>query len=91
MLSTILIIDKRKELSTKYKKSIDSTETNVIITRTLKDAFITLQNLEPDLVIISDSIEEKLADFIYELYQNGAYLESWDENLNLDILIKNFL
>ena len=63
MLSTILIIDKRKELSTKYKKSIDNTETNVIITRTLKDAFITLQNLEPDMIIISDSIEEKLADF----------------------------
>ena len=45
MLSTVLIIDKRKELSMKYKKSIDNTETNVIITRTLKDAFITLQNL----------------------------------------------
>ncbi len=28
---------------------------------------------------------EKVSDFIYELYKNGAYLESWDENLNLDL------
>ena len=29
--------------------------------------------------------DEKVSDFIYELYKNGAYLESWDENLNLDL------
>ena len=29
--------------------------------------------------------DERLSDFIFELYQNGAYLESWDENLNLDL------
>ena len=28
---------------------------------------------------------EKVSDFIYELYKNGAYLESCDENLNLDL------
>ncbi|MBQ9150525.1 radical SAM protein [bacterium] len=26
-----------------------------------------------------------ISDFIYELYRNGAYLESWDENLNLEL------
>ena len=29
--------------------------------------------------------DEKIGDFIYELYKNGAYLESWDENLNLEL------
>ena len=29
--------------------------------------------------------DEKVSDFIYELYKNNAYLESWDENLDLDL------
>ena len=29
--------------------------------------------------------DEKVSDFIYELYKNGAYLESWDENLDLNL------
>lgn len=32
--------------------------------------------------------DEKVSDFIYELYKNGAYLESWDENLDLDLYSK---
>ena len=28
---------------------------------------------------------ENISDLIYELYKNGAYLESWDENLDLDL------
>ena len=30
MLTTVLIIDKRKELSTKYKKSLDSQKINAV-------------------------------------------------------------
>lgn len=67
MLSTILIIDTRKELSTKYKKCLETTEAKVISTRTMKEAFIALQNLEPDLIIISDSIEENLSDFCQKI------------------------
>ena len=63
MLSTILIIDKRKELSIKYKKSIDETSINAIIAKNLKDALILVQKLEPDMIIISDSIEENLNSF----------------------------
>ena len=63
MLSTILIIDKRKELSVKYKKSLDSAEINTIIARTLSDALCFLQTIEPDLIIVSDSIEESLDGF----------------------------
>lgn len=29
--------------------------------------------------------DERLSDFIYELYKQGSYLDSWDENLNLDL------
>ena len=63
MLSTVLIIDKRKELSVKYKKCIDETDVNTVIARTLKDALVILQALEPDMIIVSDSIEEELAAF----------------------------
>ena len=63
MLSKILIIDKRKELSTKYKKSLEDADTSVVIARTLKDALLELQSGEPDLILISDSIDEKLTDF----------------------------
>ena len=63
MLATILIIDKRKELSLKYKRCLDDTESNAVIAKTLKDAMVLLQNLEPELILISDSIEENLANF----------------------------
>ena len=63
MLAAVLIIDKRKELSVKYKRCIDDTKSNAVIAKTLKDAMILLQNLEPELIIVSDSIEENLADF----------------------------
>ncbi len=32
--------------------------------------------------------DERLNKFILELYKNGAYLESWDENLNLELYDK---
>lgn len=63
MYSTILIIDKRKELSTKYKKSLEDSYTKVKISRTLKDAMTSIQAIEPDLIIVSDSIEENLVNF----------------------------
>ena len=63
MFSTVLIIDKRPELSIKYKKSLTSSEINTIVANTLKDALIEIQKIEPDMIIISDSIEEELASF----------------------------
>lgn len=58
-----MIIDKRKELSVKYKKSIDDEQTSAVIARTLKDAVALVQESEPDLIIISDSIDEDLSNF----------------------------
>ncbi len=63
MLSHVLIIDKRKELSTKYKKCIEEEQTSVTIARTLKDGVALIQESEPDLIIISDSIDEDLSNF----------------------------
>ena len=63
MLSYVLIIDKRKELSTKYKKSLEDNETAAVISRNLKDALRLIQTTDPDVIIVSDSIDENLADF----------------------------
>src|SRR5574344_1266600 len=63
MQRNTLIIDKRKELPTKYKKLLDSKENFVIISRSINKALVEIQQNEPDLIIISDSIDEDLADF----------------------------
>ena len=67
MLSTVLIIDKRKELPAKYKKCIDSQDANTIITRSLKEGFSVIQELEPDMIVVSDSIEENLSTFCQKI------------------------
>ena len=63
MLSTVLIIDKRKELSIKYKKCISEVGTNTFITHTLKEAMQSIQDLDADMIIVSDSIGEDLSSF----------------------------
>ena len=63
MLSYILIIDKRKELSTKYKKSLEDEQTSVLMARTLKEGIELTRQAEPDLILVSDSIDEELASF----------------------------
>ena len=63
MLSNVLIIDKRKELSTKYKKCIEDEQTCVVIKANLKDALKEVQTAEPDMILISDSIDTNLGDF----------------------------
>ena len=67
MLSTVLIIDKRKELSIKYKKSIETSEVATVIASNLKDAFVLLQSIEPDMIIVSDSIDEYLPVFCQKI------------------------
>ena len=63
MLCRAIIIDTRKELSTKYKKSLTDKDIQVKISRSIKDALLDIQTLEPDLIIVSDSIPETLSDF----------------------------
>ena len=63
MQSVTLIIDKRRELSTKYKKLLESKNNAVIITKNLISAMKLIQDKEPDLIIISDSIDSDLSDY----------------------------
>lgn len=62
MRSVTLILDKRRELSTKYKKLLESANNAVIIAKNLICAMKIIQDKEPDLIIISDSAGVDLAE-----------------------------
>lgn len=63
MQSVTLIIDKRLELSTKYKKLLESDLNCVLVSKDLISAIKIIQDKEPDLIIISDSFGDDLSDF----------------------------
>lgn len=63
MQSVTLIIDKRLELSTKYKKLLETDSNKVIISKDLITSIKLIQDKEPDLIIISDSFDDDLSDF----------------------------
>lgn len=67
MQKNTLIIDKRKELSIKYKKLVEGVDNIVIIAHSLNSAIKAVQENEPDLIIVSDSIDENLSDFCKKL------------------------
>lgn len=63
MQTVTLIIDKRRELSVKYKKLLENEYSKVIISKNLISALKTIQDNEPDLIVISDSIDSDLSDY----------------------------
>lgn len=63
----ILIISKRKELSIKYKKLIESLNQDVIYTNDLSESLSIIQNEKIEFIVISDTIKEKLSDFIRKI------------------------
>lgn len=63
MQSVTLIIDKRLELSTKYKKLLETKSNQVIISKDLISAIKIIKDKEPDLIVISDSFDNDLSDF----------------------------
>lgn len=63
MQAITLIIDKRRELSTKYKKILESKGNKVLVSKNLISAMKIIQDKEPDLIIISDSVEGDLSDY----------------------------
>ena len=63
MQSVTLLIDKRLELSTKYKKLLETKNNIVLVSKDLISAMKIIQDREPDLIVISDSIDSDLSDF----------------------------
>ena len=58
MLSkVVLILDKRKELSTKYRRILEQNGISAFVTSKIEEGFELLYEYEPDLVLISDSID----------------------------------
>ena len=62
-----LIISNRKELSVKYKKLIDNLNHSAIMAKNLSDSLLIIQKQEIEFIIISDTIKEKLSDFIRKI------------------------
>ncbi len=63
MRTTTLIIDTRKELPAKYKKILEDANNKVKVSSNIKTALDFIKTREPDLIIISDSIDEDLSTF----------------------------
>lgn len=92
MLCNTLIIDTRKELPAKYKKSISDSNTYVFIANNIKDALNYIQSREPDLIIVSDSISEPLNDFCEKIriltYNIRPIIVALSKSDNIDDKIK---
>jgi len=58
----VLIIDKRKELPAKYKKLLEHSGMKVFVSANIASSLDVLSKYEPDLVIISDSIDEDVSE-----------------------------
>ena len=67
MQSVTLIIDKRPELSAKYKKLLNNEANSVIVSKDLISAMKIIQDKEPDLIIISDSIDSDISDYCIKI------------------------
>ena len=68
MLKTsMLILDKRLELGTKYKKSCAKLVSKVFLDTTVESAFNTILKYEPDLILVSDSFEEIFSDITQKI------------------------
>lgn len=65
--TAVLIISTRKELSIKYKKLIESLKQDVFVSNDLSESLSIIQKQEVEFIIISDTIKEKLSDFIRKI------------------------
>lgn len=92
MRSVVLLIDKRLELSTKYKKVIENINFSVIVSKDLISAMKTIQEVEPDLILISDSVDEDLPDFCKKIrtltYNMRPVIIAISKSANIDDKLK---
>lgn len=57
LVKVVLIIDKRKEQSIKYKKILENSDISVLIASDFAQALNHMNSFEPDLILISDSLD----------------------------------
>ena len=57
LVKVVLIIDKRKEQSTKYKKILENADISVFLASDFAYALGVINSFEPDLILISDSLD----------------------------------
>ncbi len=92
MQTVTLIIDKRRELSVKYKKLLENQYSFVSISKNLISAMKTIQDKEPDLIIISDSIDSDLSDYCKKIraltYNMRPVIIAMSKSAELDDRIK---
>lgn len=57
LVKVVLIIDKRKEQSVKYKKILENNDISTFIASDFAQALNIMNSFEPDLILISDSLD----------------------------------
>lgn len=65
--TSMLILDRRLELGTKYKKTCAKLVSAVFLDADIESAFNTILKYEPDLILISDSFEKEFSDITQKL------------------------
>lgn len=65
--TSMLILDKRKELGTKYKKTCTKLVSKVFLNSDVESAFDVILRYEPDLILISDSFEYEFIDIVQKI------------------------
>ena len=65
--TSILILDRRLELGTKYKKACTKIVSSVFLSSQLESAFNVILKYEPDLILISDSFEKEFNDITQKI------------------------
>ncbi len=63
----ILILDKRKELPAKYKKNAETVGVSVMMASCIETGLEILTEYEPDLVLVSDSLDITLTEAVKKL------------------------
>ena len=67
LAKVVLIIDKRKEQSIKYKKTLENSGITVFIASEFARALELMNKFEPDLIMVSDSLELDLKKVIEQI------------------------
>ena len=67
LTKVVLIIDKRIEQSTKYKKILENNDISVFTAADFASALNIMNSFEPDLILISDSLDFDIKKVIEQI------------------------